>query len=55
MRMYAKLEKPARFPVTRFLLKLSLNRRDYVLLTGPKKSQTGREDVTVIAQNTCHP
>lgn len=82
MRMYDKLEKLARCPVTRLLLKLGLNRRDYrsvifesstqprrrqaaergedpilygapalVLLTGPAKSQTGREDATVISQN----
>ena len=29
MRMYGKLEKLARFPLTRFFLKMALNRRDY--------------------------
>ena len=30
MHMYGKLEKLARFPLTRFFLKLALNRRDYL-------------------------
>ena len=58
MHMYGKLEKLARFPLTRFFLKLALNRRDYRSVifesathTRPAASQTGREDATVISQN----